>query len=317
MNPLRLLPLLLCLAPPLHGQEKEIPPPRPTCAILPFDASGGLAEDEARFITDRYTALLPQYDKYDVVARGKINDLLKVAEFNRAEYTSSTEYAIEIGKVLQVRYVIHGTIGHIGDLYSLNTTVVDVETAKIVHTAITDYKKSSLTDFAERGPEENIRVLLGLSAPPPRGNPGVVDPGTTNAVAGASAPTTPPKIEAPAPDRSGELVRARRFYEANMNDQAIAILEKAVSGSGDTADAHLLLGKAYARKKGWYQIAVQEFEKAVEHDPGSVEARIELARVHVENGKNARATKLLREALALDPENKPAAELLREAEPPR
>lgn len=153
-----LLALLSSSGPSAAERETKL---RPTCAVLPFEVGGDVKDADAKFITDRFSTLLPKIGKYDVVAKGRINEILKVAEFNRAEFSSPTEFAIEMGKILQVRYVIHGAVGHMGSLYSLNTSVVDVETARVVETAVTDIK-GDITEFAERGAEENIRALFNL-----------------------------------------------------------------------------------------------------------------------------------------------------------
>ena len=137
-----------------HAAEK------PTCAVLTFYAGAGISADEAAFVTDRFTAFLSQAEEYTVIARSKMREILRTAEFNRSENCSATDCAIEAGQILQVRYMIFGSVGHIGNLYSLNSSLIDVESGSILRTAVTDHE-GSITGFAKMTPSANIRALLG------------------------------------------------------------------------------------------------------------------------------------------------------------
>lgn len=298
--------LIAALAPAVSGDEA-----RPTCAVLPFEAGAGLSAEEAAFLHARFATLLPKFDRYDVVAESRIQDLLAMAEFNRSDFTSTMDYALEIGKILQIRYVIIGTAGRIGDLFSLNTSVVDIETGKIIDTAVSDHK-GAITDFAASVPEQNIRELLYGSAIP-RGP----DSGKQEAAQGADG--TPEKAPALIPshsaDRRAGLQQARSLYDAGLYKECIDAVKKLIRESGPSVDAHILLGEAYARQKGWYNLAVRELEKALALDATSVDARMALARVHLEVGRRAdRAGPLLEQVQAIAPATPGLEELLRAAQ---
>ena len=243
---------------------------RPTCAVLPFEVGGDVKDAEAKFITDRFSTLLPKMGKYDVVAKGRINEILKVAEFNRAEFSSTTEFAIEMGKILQVRYVIHGAVGHMGSLYSLNTSVVDVETARVVETAVTDIK-GDITEFAERGAEENIRALFNLEPMKPAPVlPGVGDTpvagGTfTPVVSSAGAAASPAALAA------GKL-QARQTLALNQVVLAAMQLKQLHQDFPDDAEASRMWVLAEISVSGDLRAAHAEAVRLVKAAPGDAQA---------------------------------------------
>lgn len=138
------------------------PAAKPACAVLTFDAGAGVGPDEAKFLSDRFTSFLAQAEVYNVVARSRMLEILETEAFNRSDHCSATECAVEAGRILQVRYIIFGTVGRFGDLMSLNTSLVDVETTKIVSTAISDFT-GDWTEFGKSAPAENVHKLLGLA----------------------------------------------------------------------------------------------------------------------------------------------------------
>ena len=133
---------------------------RPTCAVLTFDAGEGITSGQARFLSDRFAALLTQSGKYDVVARSKMAEILRAAEFNRGDHCSATDCAVEAGQTLQVQYMIFGNVGRFDRLISLTTSLVDVQTGKILKTAVTDHE-GIMTEFGKSAPAQNVSVLTG------------------------------------------------------------------------------------------------------------------------------------------------------------
>jgi TolB-like protein len=184
---------------------------RPGCAVLTFDPTEGITAGEARFLTDRFSSLLQQTGKFDVLARSRMEELLQVAKFNRSGSCSAAECAIEAGRILMVRFVVFGTVGHVAELYSLNTSLVDVETGKILRSAITDHR-GGMTDFVDLAAGRNLQELLGLQAAPqvtsvtPARPP--IAPVATPRVS-AARPITPPPPLVPEPPSVGVLFGPR------------------------------------------------------------------------------------------------------------
>ncbi len=110
------------------------------------------------------------------------------------------------------------------------------------------------------------------------------------------------------------LAQARALYERGLYDEAAGIIKQQITLQGPTAAAHLLLGQVYAQKKGWYNLAVRELERAEELAPASPEIKVALATVHLRIGKKPQhSIPLLEKAIRLNPEFKVASTLLEEA----
>jgi len=63
---------------------------------------------------------------------------------------TSTECAVEVGKILNVQQTIVGTVGKVGDKYLINVRLVDVETAELIGTASEEcYTESDLTNICK------------------------------------------------------------------------------------------------------------------------------------------------------------------------
>jgi tetratricopeptide (TPR) repeat protein len=95
---------------------------------------------------------------------------------------------------------------------------------------------------------------------------------------------------APAVDVSSTLAPVKEALKAEQWDLAVGAGEKVVKELPDSSEAHLWLGRAYGQKAQRASIFSQmglakkckaEFEKAVELDPKSVDARYDLVTYHV------------------------------------
>ncbi|MDZ7830445.1 MAG: hypothetical protein U5L07_01695 [Desulfobacterales bacterium] len=160
---------------------------KPTCGILWFYPDEASTEfHESRYITNRYAILLDQLNIYEVIPPEQIEQSLGAER--TADPCRDKDCAINIGKMVNADYIIFGTLGHVGGLYSLETTFLNVETATIVNSAVTDLE-GTREEFIQKAPPHNIRSLLNVQKTPP-------DWG---------APTKPPakreKPEKPSPDK--------------------------------------------------------------------------------------------------------------------
>ncbi|HET7875693.1 MAG TPA: tetratricopeptide repeat protein [Methylomirabilota bacterium] len=67
-------------------------------------------------------------------------------------------------------------------------------------------------------------------------------------------------------------------------DQAVAAYQKALTYNPVNAGVHVSLGKLYYSEKGLYYESVQAYKKAIEIDPGYLDARMGLAEVYEDKG---------------------------------
>jgi len=146
------LPLLLLAG---QGHKKNI-------AVIDLGSRGSLTKEESGTLTDRLRSMLVRTNAFNVVDRGKMQDILKEQGFQLSGCTSA-ECAVEAGKILGVEQMVSGTIGRIGKLYTVDVTLIDVETSQIIKSLTRDYQGEieGLVGLMKSVADE----LAGLNAP--------------------------------------------------------------------------------------------------------------------------------------------------------
>lgn len=114
----------------------EFPHRGRTAAVLTFDTRAGISPDEVALLADRFAVELGQLNAYRLISRSKMKELLELQDYSTA--CSSTECVIEAGQHLGVEYMIHGSIGRIGSIFTVNVYVTSVERAAVVAGATVD-----------------------------------------------------------------------------------------------------------------------------------------------------------------------------------
>jgi TolB-like protein len=97
-----------------------------TVAVLDFEGRG-ITMQEAQTLTDRFTTSLASTEKVVMVERGTMNDVLQEQGFDAGKCTSD-ECAAEVGAMLGVEYMISGSIGKIGNAYTIDAKMFSVST---------------------------------------------------------------------------------------------------------------------------------------------------------------------------------------------
>lgn len=109
-----------------------------TAAVLVFDARGGVSADEAALLTDRFSVELGRMEVYRLVSQSKMKEVLEMQQFSAA--CSAVECAVEAGQLLGVEYIIYGSIGRIGTLYTINVYFTSVERGNIIAGETVDHR---------------------------------------------------------------------------------------------------------------------------------------------------------------------------------
>jgi len=144
-----------------------------TCAVLTFDARGGVSKDEALILTDRFSTELGKTETYTLMTRSKMGEVLQLQKFARSDNCSATECAVEAGKMLAVQYMVYGSIGKVGQTFTVTASSVNVETGAAEKTASVD-RRGEIDDLLTAGMASLARRLVGQEsemegeAPPSR-----------------------------------------------------------------------------------------------------------------------------------------------------
>jgi tetratricopeptide (TPR) repeat protein len=115
-------------------------------------------------------------------------------------------------------------------------------------------------------------------------------------------------MEAERPISTSELSRSelhfrrgKAYMEQGEYDLAIDSLSKALYENPNFVDVHILLAKAYSKKKGAYLESVKYLKNALELDAENLEALSLLAKIYIENGKYEDASPVVKKLLEIDP----------------
>ncbi len=108
------------------GQSKTI-------AVLEFEGKG-VSQSETSTLTDRLRDEIFKTGVYNVLERGLMDDVLKEQGFQQTGCTTS-ECAVEVGNMLGVQQMIGGSIGKVGNIYTVSARVIDVETGEVLKSA--------------------------------------------------------------------------------------------------------------------------------------------------------------------------------------
>jgi len=270
----------------------------PTCAVLGFDGKAGVTADEASLLSDRFAVELGRLAVYKVINQARIKDILNLQKSSRADYMSTSEGAIEVGQLLGVQFVVHGTAGRVGNLYTLNTYLTSVESGEVVGNATTARAKTK-EELLLQSVAQNARELVTSG-----GDAGEAD---------GRMPAELPVVKTPPP---AGIRQAQALYDKGLYEEAAAMAKKAMVEAGASAEAHLLVARCYEKKKGWTQLAAREVERAVELDPANIECKLELARIYDAAGEGEfKSVPVLKAILALEPTHAGAREMLQRLSP--
>jgi len=122
--------LLVVLMGITYAQEKT------NIAVLELDASG-ISKSDASVLSDRLRTELFRTQKFIVLERDKMNEILNEQGFQMSGCTS-TECVVEAGKLIGVQMMVAGNVARIDDMITLNIRLIDVGSGEVIKTATED-----------------------------------------------------------------------------------------------------------------------------------------------------------------------------------
>ncbi len=120
MKNIRLVTLSFLLSSILNSQDS-----RQTVAVIDFDASG-ISQLEATSLTNRFRTAVGDVGAMRLVERGMMEEVLQEQGFQQTGCTSE-ECAVEVGQLLGVQNMIGGSIGRVGDTFTLDVRMISVQ----------------------------------------------------------------------------------------------------------------------------------------------------------------------------------------------
>ena len=134
-------------------------------AIIDFEGIG-VSLEEARVLTQRLTTEIISRNVYQIFERSKIDRILEEQEFQHSGCVDAA-CAVDIGKLAGVQHIVIGTVSKIGQTYSVDTRLIDVESGESLLSA--EYStQNSIDDMLTNGMRDVSYQLCNLELPKPK-----------------------------------------------------------------------------------------------------------------------------------------------------
>lgn len=179
----------------------------PVLGVVDLSAGSGVSGPEALILSDRLRVELANIGAFMIIERSKMEAILDEQNF---QLTGCIEEAcaVEIGRLLGARKVLIGSVGKVGDTFTVSLRMVNVETGVVSQTAHKDYK-GKIDGLLTTVVPNLAKTLSGVEVKPQRGRRwlwitlGVLGAGVAAAAVlagGEKEPEAPAALPTP-PDR--------------------------------------------------------------------------------------------------------------------
>ena len=130
-----------------------------TIAVFDFE-NNGLETNEVRQLSTRLENELVKLGDFKVVERTEIDKVLKEQKLQVSGNVE--EVLIDVGKILGASQIILGSVGKIGNLYTISTKLVDVESGELLLASDFD-AEDGLSELLQIGLKDVALELTGVS----------------------------------------------------------------------------------------------------------------------------------------------------------
>lgn len=233
--------LLLSLSAMSWGQTSAN---KPHIAVLNLEGREGVAETQAATLSDRLRGQLVNTRAFVVLDRANMEAVLSEHGFQQTG-CSSTQCAVQIGKILNVQKMITGSIGKVGKTYAINLAIINVESSRIERSFNRDYRGEidGLLQELRSLAQEMAATLGKITAPEPKpqlklsldSSPQSAEVFVNNKLAGK----TPLAVNVPRGEEMQITVRANGYdewrkslrmeKEMSLNAELVPLAEKSSS----------------------------------------------------------------------------------------
>jgi serine/threonine protein kinase/tetratricopeptide (TPR) repeat protein len=241
-------------------------------------------------IAETVTADLKNIHGLSVIGRERIFEVLRSSGSSATDELDE-KLAIEIGRRLDVRWLVGGGYQRVGDMIRITARVVDVQTGAIARTVKIDGKVTELFDLQDR-------IVYELSQ-------------GLNLKLGHSEITEIERDETQSIEAYEDYTRGMlnlRMSTRESLDRAIYLFEKAIEHDPSYASAWAARGAAYNLKGGF--LGLKELsEKGIEYElkaiglnPKLSQAHMSLGGAYINVGRFDDAIEAIKEAVNLEPD---------------
>lgn len=115
------------------SQEKQLP--KLTLGVIPFQGKG-VKDYEAASLSERFHSELVKTSQFRVVETERVTEVLREKAYQQ---TGDVDNVAEVGKSLGAQWMVTGTVGRVGNTYTIDVRMIDVATRQVFLTADRDY----------------------------------------------------------------------------------------------------------------------------------------------------------------------------------
>ncbi len=130
-------------------------------AVLDLDGTANLTMEETKTISDRLESEIQGTGKASLLERRKMQEILSEQGFQQSGACDASNCQVQVGQLLGVDQVITGSVGKVGNVYTLNVKLIDVQTGAILRSHVVDVE-GDLSKLLVYGCKESAQGLLGL-----------------------------------------------------------------------------------------------------------------------------------------------------------
>ncbi len=135
--------LVILMISSISAQETN----RRNLAVYEFEPRG-VSTVEAQVISDRIRIEIGKLGVYNIIERGLMEEVINEQAFQLTGFCTEASCLVEVGRLLAVHYIVGGSVSKIGNLFTIDARIINVETGEIENSVIEDYN----------GPIENLLV---------------------------------------------------------------------------------------------------------------------------------------------------------------
>jgi hypothetical protein len=134
-------------------------------AVLNLKTQGNVPAEMGQILTDRIRALVIKSRQYRVMERSQMEAIIKEQGFQTSvQDCDSVSCAIELGKLLSVRQLMIGSVSQVGQVYTLNLRIIDVQSGQIINERFADCR-CSLEDVLMQVSPSLVQSLISGETP--------------------------------------------------------------------------------------------------------------------------------------------------------
>ncbi len=158
---------------------------QPQIAVIEFQ-SKGVYGDVASALTDVLVLELFRQNHFSILERELLDKILDEQKFQLSGCTTN-ECLVEIGKLANVHFIVAGSVARIGQTYSINARMIDIETGQVIRTAL--FNTSGAIDGLLTQGIRSIAAQLSGTEPMPEHQPNIGESYSSNQI---NQPYMPP-----------------------------------------------------------------------------------------------------------------------------